>query len=72
MIFRSRASAVTTLPDRAFRGLARLQHSVRSANLRRDAELPADLRRQLTERFYGEDIRALEKLIGRDLGHWLS
>jgi hypothetical protein len=69
---RVKGLARTMLPDRAFRGLARLQHSVRSANLRRDAELPADLRRQLTERFYGEDIRALEKLIGRDLGHWLS
>jgi hypothetical protein len=60
------------LPARAFRRHARLQHGVRAANLRRDSELLADLRRQLTERYDRDDIRALEKLIGRDLGHWLS
>ena len=69
---RAKGLARRMLPDRAFRRLARLQHGVRAANQRRDSELPADLRRQLTERFYGDDIRALEKLIERDLSSWLS
>jgi hypothetical protein len=62
--------ARAVLPDRAFRRLARLQHGVRSANLQRSSPLSPELRRELTQRFYGEDIAALEKLLDRDLSVW--
>lgn len=58
------------LPSRATERLARLQHRWRSANLRRTQILPADLRRELTLRFYARDIEALESLLGRDLSLW--
>lgn len=58
------------LPNRATERLARLQHRWRSANLRRKQILPADLRRELTLRFYARDIEALESLLGRDLSLW--
>jgi hypothetical protein len=58
------------LPQSAAYRLARLQHLLRSANLRRTQCLPPGLRRELTERFYGNDIEALEALLVRDLGIW--
>jgi hypothetical protein len=45
---------------------------VRSANLQRSSPLSPELRRELTQRFYGEDIAALEKLLDRDLSVWTN
>ena len=67
---RVKGLARAMLPDAAFRRLATLQHDVRAANLQRTSPLPPELRRELTLRFYGEDIAALEKLIRRDLSIW--
>ena len=67
---RVKGLARAVLPDRAFRRLARLKHGMRAANLQRTSPLSPELRRQLTQRFYGEDIAALEKLLGRDLSVW--
>ena len=69
---RVKGLARAVLPDAAFRRLATLHHSVRSANLQRSSPLPPKLRRELTQRFYGADIAALEQLIGRDLSVWTS
>jgi hypothetical protein len=69
---RLKGLARAVLPDAAFRRLARLQHGVRTANLQRTSPLSPELRRELTHRFYGEDIAALERLIGRDLSVWTS
>ncbi len=68
--YRIKRLARTALPSRTAYHLARLQHRVRSANLRRTHDLPASLRRELTETFYAKDIAALERLIERDLGFW--
>ncbi|MCE3250655.1 MAG: sulfotransferase [Geminicoccaceae bacterium] len=62
--------ARAVLPDVATRRLARLQHGLRAANLQRSAALSPELRRELTERYYRDDILALEELIGRDLSCW--
>lgn len=62
--------ARATLPDNAVRSLTRLQHRLRSANLRETPGLSPELCRQLTRRYYRDDILALEKLIDRDLGLW--
>jgi Sulfotransferase family len=69
---RVKGLARAVLPDAAFRRLARLQHGVRSANLQRTSPLSPELRRELTQRFYGRDIAALEELIGRDLSVWTN
>ena len=58
------------LPPSAFNRLGRLQHRVRNANLRPGPRLAPELRRQLTEELYAEDIVSLEKLLGRDLSRW--
>jgi hypothetical protein len=58
------------LPHSAAWRLTRLHHLLRSANLRRTESLPPGLRRELTARFYGHDIEALEALLGRDLAIW--
>lgn len=60
----------SALPRGVSYQLARLQHGLRSANLRRKQDLPPPLRRELTERFYGADMAALEELLGRDLNVW--
>lgn len=60
----------SVLPQPAAYHLARLQHRVRSANLSRNQTLPPALRPELTERFYADDIGALEGLIERDLTIW--
>jgi hypothetical protein len=62
--------ARAVLPDGATRRLARIQHGLRAANLRRTTALSPELRRELTERYYLDDILALEQLIGRDLSCW--
>ncbi len=64
--------ARSLLPENAIRVLGRAQHRLRHANLRRVPGLSPGQRRRLTERYYGRDILALESLLGRDLGHWLS
>lgn len=58
------------LPHQAVDRVARLYHRLRTANLNRTQALPPTLRRELTERFYADDIRALERLLGRDLSIW--
>jgi Sulfotransferase family len=60
------------LPEPITRKLRHLQHRVRSANLTRAPTIPAEVRRSLTERFFGEEIAKLERLIGRDLSSWRS
>lgn len=60
------------LPERAIRCLSRVEHRLRTANLRRPPTLSPDQRQRLTERYYGRDLLALEGLIGRDLGHWMN
>ena len=59
-----------TLPEVAIRHLTILKHRVRSANLRRNAALPPNLRRRLTERFY--QAAALGALVGCNLDSWLA
>lgn len=49
----------------------RLHSALIRLNLTTAPALPADLRRQLTDR-YRADIIQLEALIGRDLSHWLT
>lgn len=58
------------LPEAATRRLRHLQHRIRSANLKRMHMIPRDLRRDLTERLYGEQIAKLETMLGRDLSAW--
>ena len=60
----------SVLPHSTAHHLARLQYRVRSANLRPTQPVSPDLRRELTERFYADDIGALEGLLGRDLSIW--
>jgi Sulfotransferase family len=60
----------SVLPRPAAYHLARLQHRLLNANLNRSQSLPPALRPELTKRFYADDIGALERLLGRDLGIW--
>ncbi len=60
----------SVLPRPAAWHLARLQHRLLNANLRRSQNLPSALRPELTKRFYADDIGALEELLGRDLTIW--
>ncbi|MGF1607964.1 MAG: sulfotransferase [Kiloniellales bacterium] len=60
------------LPPAVVTRLSRWRHKVQSANTERPPELPAELRRQLTRRYCADDIASLQKLIGRDLSHWLE
>ena len=62
--------ARAVLPDVAVRRLINLQHRVRSANLEKTSELAPEMRRELTEKHYSDDIRALEEAIDRDLTLW--
>jgi hypothetical protein len=62
--------ARAVLPDSAVRQLINLQHRVRSANLEKTSELSPEMRRELTAKYYSDDIAALEKLIDRDLTPW--
>jgi hypothetical protein len=66
--FKGVARAV--LPDAVVRRLIKFQHRVRSANLEKTSELAPELRRELTERYYGQDIAALERALERDLSLW--
>ena len=43
----------------------------RSSNLER-IPMPKELRRDLIERIYGPEIFSLQKILGRDLSHWLN
>jgi hypothetical protein len=67
---RLKSWARRALPQSTAYHLARLQHRLRHANLRRTQALPPALRPELTARFYAEDIGALENLLGRDLSIW--
>jgi len=58
------------LPDGAVRRLIHLQHRVRNANLEKTSELTPEMRRTLTEKYYSQDIAALERAIDRDLTLW--
>jgi hypothetical protein len=70
--YRLKRVARRVLPSPAAYHLARLQHRLRSANLSRSQRLPPALRPALTERFYADDIGALQRLLGRDLSIWLQ
>lgn len=52
-------------------GLQKRMLALRGKNLHRPKFDPG-LKRRLTHEVYGDDIRQLEKLIGRDLSHWLN
>jgi hypothetical protein len=58
------------LPDAAVRRLINLQHRVRSANLQKTSDLSPEVRRALTEKYYRQDIAALEQALDRDLSLW--
>jgi len=58
------------LPEVATRRLRYLQHRIQGANLERTHIISPNLRRDLTERFYGEQIVKLEAMLGRDLSAW--
>jgi len=60
------------LPAAMVRRLTAAHHKVRGANLRPAKGLPPDLRAELTERYYREDLLALENLLVRDLSRWLA
>ena len=62
--------ARAVLPEVAVRRLIGFQHRVRSANLEKTSQLPPELRRELTEKYYSQDIAALETAIDRDLTLW--
>lgn len=62
--------ARSILPEAAVRRLINLQHRVRSANLEKTSELAPEVRRELTRKYYSQDIAALEKAIDRDLTLW--
>ena len=49
----------------------RLLYYFRNKNLEKPS-MPADLRKKLIEEIYREDIEKLQKLIGKDLSHWLK
>lgn len=51
--------------------LTRKVMEIRGKNLSKPAIDP-ELKRKLTFEVYGDDIRNLQTLIGRDLGHWLN
>ena len=70
MAQRLKGVARAVLPEAAVRGLINLQHRVRSANLEKTSALSPESRRELTERYYSQDIAALEQAIDRDLALW--
>ena len=51
--------------------LQRTVNDLRSKNLER-TKMDPEIRRKLTHDVYGDDIKKLQQLIGRDLGHWLK
>jgi hypothetical protein len=58
------------LPDAAVCRLINLQHRVRSANLQKTSDLSPEVRRALTEKYYSQDVAALEQALDRDLSLW--
>lgn len=52
-------------------GLQKQLLSIRGRNLHRP-NMDPEIKRSLTHDVYGEDIRQLERIIGRDLSHWLK
>lgn len=60
------------LPAGAMTRLSRTYHKLQAANIEKHPTLPPQLRRELTRRYYGEEIEKLQGLIGRDLSFWLD
>lgn len=58
------------LPSGLLARLVSAHHKVRSANLRAVRPLPADLRAEVTERYFAADVEDLTGLTGLDLSHW--
>jgi hypothetical protein len=67
---RLKGVARAMLPEAAVKRLINLQHRVRSANLEKTSDLPPELRRELTQLYYSQDITALEQAVDRDLMLW--
>ena len=58
------------LPVRVVGTLQRFQRRLIDWNVGAKTELPAESRRELTLRFYDDEIRDLESTLDRDLSHW--
>jgi hypothetical protein len=44
---------------------------MRARNLKKPPALPPDLKRELTDRLFRDDIHRTAEAIGRSLDHWL-
>ena len=66
-----RRRAIKHLPPRMAQSAFRLGHRLLSASVKRPPSLSDEARRELTQRYFADEIRRLEALIGRDLSHWL-
>ena len=62
--------ARAVLPAPAVRLALALHHRLREVNLQPPPGLPSWLRAELTELFYADDLRRLERLLDRDLSLW--
>ena len=47
-------------------------HFIFNSAYKKASPIGSELKKRLTHTFYKEDILKLEKLIGKDLQHWLS
>ena len=64
--------AKRNLPSAMLVVLAKIQHNFNQQNLLKPPPLPLELRRQLIQTYYREDILKLEDLLQRDLSKWLE
>jgi hypothetical protein len=70
---RTKHLARSILPRALLHKTLNAYHSIRNINTQNNGlKLPAELRAELTERFYRDDIRLLEDQLGCNLSHWLS
>lgn len=67
-----RRRLIQHLPPNMASRLSRWRHKLRSANIDKPPPLDPALRRALTRRYFEEEIRKLQDLIGRDLSSWLA
>lgn len=59
------------LPPSIVTRLSRWRHRLQSEKIERAPGIPASVRRELTQRYCGEDIAKLQELTGLDLSRWL-
>jgi len=52
-------------------GVTNLVRRMQARNMRKAPPLPAELKRELTDRFFRDDIKRTAEVIGRSLDHWL-